>query len=314
MAIAIAALAVLLQLRAPAFFSPANLLDLLVALLPVFIVAIGATLVVVTGEIDISAGSIFAVCSVVAGALAVAGVPMPLVALAAPIAGAALGAINGALVGWIGLPSIVVTLATTVAWRDALRWTTEGAWVQGLPAWFQWLGATQQAYPLVALGIAAIPAALTAVALSRLPAGRAVYATGSNAEAARLAGLDPRRVRFLVFTIAGACAGLAAIVNAARFSQVPPNTGIGLELQVIAAVIVGGAAITGGRGTLGGTALGVVLLGMMGPALTFLGASAFWERAVQGAIILVAVGVDASRARRHAAGRGRRRIAGAAGA
>ncbi len=305
-ALALAALCAVLAMRAPAFFQAGNLLDVLLSALPVLLVALGATVVILTGEIDISVGSMFAVCSVAAGVLAVAGVPATGVLVLTPLLGAIFGAINGALVAWLGLPSIVVTLATMVAWRDALRWVTEGAWVQDLPPGFQWLGLSQSAYPIAAIAMAAIVAGAAAWALRFLPAGRAVYATGSNAQAAWLAGIDVRLVRFGAFTIAGACTGLAAVVNAVRFSQIPANSGIGLEMQVIAAVVVGGTAITGGRGTIAGTLLGVALLGAMGPALTFLGASAFWERALQGAIILVAVSADAFRSRRRSAATVRR--------
>ena len=296
--LALLALAALLVVRAPAFFQAGNLLDVLLATLPVLIAAVGATLVILTGEIDISVGSVFAVCSVAAGVMAVAGLPIPLVALLTPLIGAALGAINGGLVASLSLASIVVTLATMVAWRDALRWLTQGAWVQNLPPGFQWLGLSQGSYPVAAIAVATLVLLAAAWSLRRLPAGRAVYATGSNAQAAWLAGISVGRVRFWTFTIAGACTGLAALLNAVRFSQIPANSGIGLEMQVIAAVVVGGTAITGGRGTIVGTLLGVALLGAMGPALTFLGASAFWERALQGVIILVAVGSDAIRARR----------------
>ncbi len=296
--LALVALAALLAIRAPAFFQPGNLLDVLLATLPVLVAAIGATLVILTGEIDISVGSVFAVCSVAGGVMAVAGVPIPLVAVLTPVVGAALGAVNGALVASLSLASIVVTLATMVAWRDALRWLTQGAWVQDLPPGFQWLGLSQSLYPIAAISAAALVLLAAPWSLRRLPAGRAIYATGSNPQAAWLAGIDVRRVRFWTFTIAGACTGLAALLNSVRFSQIPANTGLGLEMQVIAAVVVGGASITGGRGTIAGTLLGVALLGAMGPALTFLGASAFWERALQGAIILTAVGADALRARR----------------
>jgi rhamnose transport system permease protein len=138
--------------------------------------------------------------------------------------------------------------------------------------------------------------------LRNLAAGRAVYATGSNAEAARLAGIEPARVVFWVFTLTGALCGCAALFNSVRFNQIPSNAGMRLEMQVIAAVIVGGTAVTGGRGGIAGTFLGVILLGAVGPALTFLGITAYWERAFQGAIILAAVAIDAirARARRHA--------------
>jgi rhamnose transport system permease protein len=139
--------------------------------------------------------------------------------------------------------------------------------------------------------------------MQNLSAGRAVYATGSNEDAARLAGLNTAAVKCAVFTAAGALTGLAALLNSVRFNQIPTNAGLGLEMKVIAAAIVGGAAIRGGQGTLMGTLLGVILLGAIGPALTFLGVSAYWERALQGAIILAAVAIDALRERRafHAA-------------
>jgi len=298
---------VVLALVAPRFFERGNLIDLLLANLPVLLAAIGATLVMLAGDIDISVGSQFAVCSVAAGALASAGVPMPAVAAATLLAGAFLGLVNGVLVADARIPSIVVTLATMVALRDGLRWITEGAWIQSLPPGFQWFGLTQDAFPAVVLAGGLGLTAAVAWACRRTRAGRAVYATGSSAEAARLAAIDTVAVRRGVFVAAGTCAALAGLVNAVRFSQIPSNTGLGLEMKVIAAVVVGGTAITGGRGTVVGTVLGVVLLGMSGPALTFLGASAYWERALQGAIILVAVGVPAlgrvraARAPRHGA-------------
>jgi rhamnose transport system permease protein len=285
---------VLLFLTAPAFFSPGNLLDMLLATLPVLIVAIGVTLVILIGEIDISVGSTFAIASVVAGqAAALTDASMPAVALAALVTGAAIGAINGGLVATIGLPSIVVTLATMVALRDGLRWVTQGAWVQNLPPGFQFLGASQGSYPFISLGVAVLVLSIASWGLRYLPAGRAVYAVGSSADAARLAGIPVTAVRFRVFVLAGACTGLAALLNAVRFNQVPANAGLGLEMQVIAAVVVGGTAITGGRGTLIGTVLGVALLGGIGPALTFLSANPYWERALQGVIVLAAVGLRA---------------------
>lgn len=283
----------ILAVAAPRFFEPSNLIDLVIANLPVLIAAIGATLVVLTGEIDISVGSTFAVCSVVAGTLATMGAPLPVVVLGAISVGAVIGATNGALVAWLRIPSIVVTLAAMVALRDGLRWMTEGAWVQNLPAEFQWFGLGQSTYPAIALGGTIALAAATAWLLRSTRAGRMIYATGSNPDAARLAAIDTAAVRFAVLTIAGVFTAIAAVVNAVRFTQVPPNTGLGLELKVVAAVVVGGAAITGGRGTIAGTVLGATLLGMSGPALTFLGASAYWERALQGAIILAAVAAQA---------------------
>jgi rhamnose transport system permease protein len=296
-AIAIAALAAVLLIVAPGFFAPDNLLDLCLANLPVLIVALGMTLVILTGQIDISVGSVFAICGVTAGWLAKAGLPLPLVVIGTCAAGTALGSLNGALVAYARIPSIVATLATMVALRDGLTWTTEGAWVQGLPTSFQWLGTSQTLYPFVAGAIAAGIALAFAWGLASLPAGRAIYATGSNQDAARLAGLRTPLVTFTVLATLGCLTGLAALLNSVRFNQIPSNAGLGLEMKVIAAVVVGGAAIRGGRGTVAGTLLGVALLGLIGPALTFLGVSAYWERAIQGAIILAAVAFDAARTR-----------------
>jgi rhamnose transport system permease protein len=296
-ALAILALAIVLAFAAPGYFSRENLTDLFLANMPVLIVALGMTLVILIGQIDISVGSIFAICGVTAGLLSKAGLPTPLAGLGACFTGAALGALNGTLVAYLRIPSIVVTLASMAALRDALRWQTQGAWVQDLPRDFQWFGLSQSAYPLAVAGIAVILSAGLAWILRNLAVGRAIYATGSNKEGARLAGIHTTLVTFSVFAAIGAFTGLAAILNSVRFNQIPINAGLGLEMKVIAAVVVGGTAITGGKGSVLGTVLGVVLLGAIGPALTFLGVSAYWERAVQGAIILAALVIDAVRTR-----------------
>ncbi|MEN3338479.1 MAG: rhamnose transport system permease protein [Acidobacteriota bacterium] len=294
-ALVIVALGLVLAGVAPAYFASDNLQDLFLGNMPALIVALGATLVILTGNIDISAGSMFAICGVVAGVVGKGGAPMPVVALSACLAGAALGALNGALVAYVRIPSVVVTLATMVALRDGLRWVTQGTWVQDLPSGFQWFGLSQGTYPFVAAAVVIVLQAGLGWGMRNLAAGRAVYATGSNEHAARLAGFDTARITSSVFALAGALTGLGALLNSVRFNQIPSNAGIGLEMKVIAAAVVGGAAISGGQGSVAGTLLGVVLLGAVGPALTFLGVNAYWERALQGAIILAAVTIDAVR-------------------
>jgi rhamnose transport system permease protein len=296
-AITIAALSLVMVFAAPAFFTRENLRDLFLANIPILVVAVGMTLVILAGQIDISVGSIFAICSVAAGMLAKAGLPPQIALIAACSFGAGLGSINGALVAYARIPSIVVTLASMVALRDALRWETQGAWVEDLPEAFQWFGLSPFAYPVLSSAAVALLVTVCAWALRNLTAGRAVYATGSNHEAARLTGIDTSLVTFSVFAVAGLLTGFAAVLNSVRFNQIPSNTGIGLEMKVIAAVIVGGASITGGVGTIPGTVLGVILLGMIGPALTFLGVSAYWEKAIQGGIILTAIILDSVRVR-----------------
>src|SRR5438105_1823125 len=137
-AAALAVLLVIVGVVAPSFFAPGNLRDLIINNVSILLIAIGMTLVILVGQIDISVGSQFAVCSIAAGLLAKTGLPMPLVFIAVMVTGALMGGLNGALIGWLRLPSIIVTLAMLVMWRDALRWVTEGAWVQGLPENFQW--------------------------------------------------------------------------------------------------------------------------------------------------------------------------------
>lgn len=281
------------SLAAPSFLSLNNLRDLLLSNAPVLLVAVGMTLVILTGQIDISAGSQFAVCSVAAGLLAKAGVPMPLVLIAVALIGATFGAVNGALIAWLKIPSIVMTLASMVVLRECLRWFTEGSWVQNLPASFQWFGLGQKTGQLLIVLLSVMAFALFAWSLKNVAAGRAVFAVGSDAEAARLVGIHPQSVTFAVFVIIGMLTGLAAILNAIRFIEVPSNAGTGLEMKAIAAVVVGGTAITGGRGSLIGTLIGVALLGTIGTALTFLGINPYWEKAIQGAIILLAVLTDA---------------------
>ena len=297
-ACAIAAFSLLLAFLRPAYFSAENLSELLLANLPVLVVGTGMTLVILTGEIDISVGSQFAVCRFVAGSLAEMGVSPWAAVIAAIFAGAMLGALNGWLVAFARIPSIVVTLASMVVLRDALRWTTQGAWVDNLPLGFQWLGLSPSVYQAVVIMTAAILAGGMGLGLHHLRAGRAIVATGSNAEGARLIGIGTGYVVFSVFSLTGALTGLAAALNAVRFNQIPSNTGLGLEMKVIAAVVLGGASINGGKGGVAGTVLGVVLLGMIGPALTFLGINAYWEKALQGSIILTAVLIDALSSRR----------------
>src|SRR5262245_21427087 len=295
-AIAYIALLAIVAAVAPGFYSFANLRDLAVGNAPVLIVAIGMTMVILTRQIDISVGSQFAVCSVAAGLiakmLANAGMPIAMVFVAVALIGCLVGAINGALVARMNIPSIVATLAVMVAMRDGLRWTTEGRWVQDLPRGFQWFGLGQSIGQVVIVVAAIAIFAAFAWGLKNLAAGRAVYAVGSDAEAARLAGIEPRRVVLGVFALMGGLTGVAATLDSIRFTDIQSNAGVGLELKAIAAVVVGGTAINGGRGSLAGTLIGVALLGTIGTALTFLGVNPFWEKAIQGAIILAAVASD----------------------
>ena len=293
MGLVLAGLLATLAVVAPGFFRTGNLRDVLVASAPLLVAAVGMSLVILARQIDISIGSQFAICGVAAGLLAKAGLPMPLVALGAIGTGGAMGAFNGGLIAFLGLPSIVVTLATMVLLRESLRWATEGVWVQDLPRSFQWFGQGQDTGRILVWATSLAVFVIFAWGMRYLAAGREVYATGSDPEAARLVGIQPRLVVFGVFVLMGALTGLAALLASVQFIDVQTNAGVGFELRVIAAVVVGGTAISGGRGTLLGTLLGIALLGVMSPALTFLGIQAHWDRALQGVVILLAIVADA---------------------
>jgi rhamnose transport system permease protein len=291
------ALLLVLAIFAPGFYQLQPLRSLLTREAPTLVVACGMALVIISRQIDISVGSQFSICSVCAGLLAAMNWPLLLVLPASIAIGAIMGAINGALVARLGLPSIVVTLATMVAGREGLRWLRQGVWVD-LPTGVQWLGLSQTTGQITLILIALVLLVLIALATKHLAAGRFVYAVGSDAEAARLAGIRPRLTTFAVFVFMGALTGLAAMMNVAQSPQVDPNSGMGLELRAIAAVVVGGVAISGGRGTLWGAFIGLLLLACINPALTHLHVAAYWEKAIQGAIILLAVVADGLRRRK----------------
>jgi len=294
---ALAAVLVGMAIFAPAFFSPQPLLSLLTREAPTLVVACGMACVIITRQIDISVGSVFSVCSVCAGLLAARGWPLLLVLPASIALGALLGAVNGLLVAGLRLPSIVVTLATMVTLRQGLNLVRQGEFVN-LPDRIQWFSLSQMAGQLVLVGASVVFLVALALAMRHVAAGRFVYAVGTDAEAARLAGIRPQLVTFLVFGFIGALTGLAAMMNLAQSPQVQPLSGAGLELKVIAAVVVGGVAISGGRGNLWGAFAGLLLLACVSPALTHLHIEAYWEKAIQGAIILLAVVADGLRTRK----------------
>jgi rhamnose transport system permease protein len=297
-AVALGVLLIFVAVAAPAFFQPQPLISLLTREAPTLVVACGMALVIICRQIDISVGSQFAVCSVCAGLLAAMKWPLALVLPASIVIGALMGAINGALVAGLRLPSIVVTLATMVTWRKALDWLRQGEFVN-LPDGGQWLGLSQSAGQWTLIAIALAVLGLLAFATKHLAAGRFIYAVGSDAEAARLAGIRPQLTTFCVFVFMGALVGLAAMMNVAQSPQVDPKSGSGLELKVIAAAVVGGVAVSGGRGKLWGVFVGLLLLVCISPALTHLHVEAYWEKAIQGTIILLAVVADGLRSRKN---------------
>ncbi len=291
---ALAVLLLSLAAFAPNFYEFQPLLSRFTSQMPALVAAIGITLVIITRQIDISIGAQFSMCGVVAGMVAAAGMPLGVAILAAIATGLLLGAFNGVFVAWLGLPSIVVTLATMVTWQEALRLWQQGR-LMDLPGGIQWFGMSQSAGQGVVIAVSFVLLLAFAWGMRNLAAGRYVYATGTDAEAARLAGINPKLTTFGVFVLMGALAGVAAVLNMVQSPQVQPNAGDGLELKTIAAAVVGGVAITGGRGNLWGVLLGLLLLANVNPALTYFRQEPYWERAIQGLVILLAVVADGLR-------------------
>lgn len=283
-----------LAARSPRFFASGEMKDVFVSAAPTLVAAVGMALVILARQIDISIGAQLSVCCITAGVLSAMKLPMPLVAAGTILLGLLMGMVNGLLVAFVNIPSIVATLATWVILLQTKKWWNQGEMIKGVGPDFQWFGLGQTAGQWAVVGVAALVFVLFALGVRYVAAGRAVYAVGSDAEAARLAGVRPRRVTFSVFAVMGALTAVAALLAAVRLPHVDPKTGEGgFELQVIAAVVVGGVAISGGRGTLLGVLVGVCLLGTVRSALVFLGSQPYWEKAIQGTIILLAVASDA---------------------
>jgi len=294
----LAVLTIILVLLAPNFFSLGNFKDILVNISYITIAAMGMMVVIITGQIDISIGATLSITSTLAASASKAGLPIWLVFLISIGSGAALGLINGILTTRFKIHSIIVTLGTLSVFRGALIYFTKGAWIYQLPPDFRSVGLGTFLgipNPIWAMLVVLL---LGAWVLSSTTWGRSLYAVGSNPEAARLSGIRVPLVQASVFVVLGALVGLATMFYATRFSTIQSNQGQGFEFVVITAVVVGGVHIFGGSGTVLGVALGALLVGITGTALTFLDISAYWEQALQGLFILLAVAFDSLRSRR----------------
>lgn len=281
-----------LSLASPAFLEVRNLTDILLNISVLAIVAIGMTLVILTGGIDISAGSVLALAAMAAGYVAQKGLGWPAATVAAALTGGAAGLLNGLLVARAGLPPIIVTLGTMSVYRGLVMGITGGKWIYNLPRNFTVLGQGRVLGLPIPIWILLAVAVLVGLFLNRTAFGRGICAAGSNPQAARLSGVPVRLTLGFVYTASGLLTGLAAALFAARFGVVQTTAGLGLELNAIAAAVIGGTNIAGGSGTVAGTVLGAVLMGVIANAMVLLRISAFWERVVVAALILVAVVVD----------------------
>jgi rhamnose transport system permease protein len=282
----------------PAFLSAANLHDMLVHSAAVAIVACGLTLVILTGEIDISVGAAMGLLAAILGLLCSPShfnLPVPLAVLLTLLLGTALGSFNGLLVTWGKIPSIIVTLGMLSILRGATELVMGGRWITDLPPGLRMLGTGSVFGIRISILTAIVVAATLMLLLHHTPLGRRIHAVGSNPSAARLAGLSNERIQWFTFTLTGLLVAVATVVTVPQLSVIEAGVGIGFELLVITCVVVGGTSISGGRGTLVGTLLAVALLGIVRTALIFLklgDGAVYWERAIQGSFILLAVLAD----------------------
>jgi len=260
------------------------------------ILAVGQTLVLVTRNVDLSVGSVLGLSAYLAGDLLShhQGMPLPLVFVLGMALGAACGLLNGVLVTWGQVPALVVTLGTLYMFRGLAFLWTNGTQVNAetLPDAFLNLGTDSVlGVPFLVL-IALVVLVVVGQWLRDYRAGRELYAIGSNPEGARLAGVRSDRRVLTAFVLAGALAGLGGVLFTARFGTVDATAGVGYELTVIAAAVVGGVAIFGGTGSVYGAALGALLLGTITSSLIVLKVPAFWQQAAVGALLLVAIAFD----------------------
>ncbi|MCS7187705.1 MAG: ATP-binding cassette domain-containing protein [Armatimonadota bacterium] len=289
--------AVAVGLKNPAFVTAEHWLTLIQEAAPMLIGAVAISIVILSGNLDLSIGSVLGACAMAAGHLAKAELPLYLVVLLALSLGAAIGIVNGTLVTRLAIPSIIVTLGMMGIVRGTMIVLTKGYWVIGLPESFRWLGTGKILGVPVPIWIAMTVLLLGWFLLSRTEWGRDLYAIGNNPEAARLAGIPVRKRLFSVFVVCGALIGLAAIVYAARFPVVQSETGKGFELDVITAAVFGGVNIFGGAGSVIGAALGAFAVTVLHSALTFMQLAGEWDKFALGGLILLSIAADSIRQR-----------------
>ncbi len=301
LAVAIVGLAVVVGIVNPRFLATRNLTDIVLGNAYIAVAAIGMSMVIISGNIDISVGSLIGVLATVSGSLAVAGAPT-LVSWVVPLViGVAVMAAQGAVVAYLRIPSIVVTLGMLSILKGGLISVTGGKWITGLPEAYHL--ADIQVFGVLPMSVLllAVMTVLAALWMRYSPSGRAIYATGGNAEAARLCGVNPQRTVVMVFALHGFFAGIATLLFATQQEIIQSTTPPNLELTVITASVVGGVSILGGVGTVVGSTLATLLIGEITSALVFINVSPYWTDALRGALILATVIADILRRQRRAA-------------
>ncbi|MCR9139987.1 MAG: ABC transporter permease [Alphaproteobacteria bacterium] len=295
--IMIAILIVALSFLSDSFLTFRNLQNILNQNAPLAIMASAMTLVIIGGGFDLSVGSIFAVAGVSAAWIALNVDPFVGLAIA-PFIGLALGMMNGIVITSLNIHSFLATIATSMVFKGVAILITDGRLIPVRLAEFTWLGRDKVGGIFIAVIVMVLFALALTFVLTRTAFGRKVYSVGGNEEAAILSGVRTNRVKIATFAIAGMAAGLAAAISVSRISMGQPGAGIGMELQAIAAVILGGTSIYGGSGAVWRSVAGVLLLALINNGFNILNADPFYRDLTTGLIILAAVGISASGQRR----------------
>lgn len=287
--------------RGPAgsiFLSVENLTNILTQVCVIAVLAAGSSLVIFGGGIDLSAGSLLAWGAAVAAGSLKAGWPVGVAAAAGIAAAGALGLVNGGLIAALKLPPFIATLGMLGIARGFTYVYLGGAPVFTFPDSFRWLAEGRVAGLPVPVWIMLLVYAGCHLLLSKTAFGRATYAVGGNEEAARLSGIGVGRHKTALYALAGCSAGLAGLLLAARLDSAEPQAGDGYELDAIAAVVMGGTSLAGGEGTMAGSLIGALIMGVVRNGLNLLNVSSYWQKSAIGAVILVAVLIDVSRRRK----------------
>ncbi|MDX3100698.1 ABC transporter permease [Nonomuraea angiospora] len=295
--VALVALVVALSLLSPDFLSVTNLLNVGVQAAVTAILAFGQTFVIVTSGIDLSVGSVAALSAIVlAWTASVAGLPWPLATLVSLVVGVACGLVNAVLIAYGRLPPFIATLAMLGVARGLALVISAGSPIP-MPDAVSHLGDTAGGVLPVPVIVMVVMGVIAAVVLNRTYAGRAMYAIGGNEEAARLSGIKVGRQKLVTYALSGGFAAVAGIVLASRLASAQPQAAAGYELDAIAAVVIGGASLSGGKGRALGTFVGALILAVLRNGLNLLSVSAFWQQVVIGVVIALAVLVDTLRRR-----------------
>lgn len=277
------------------FLTANNLLNLLLQVTSNALIAFGMTFVILTGGIDLSVGSILALSSALTAGLLGSGMPVTLAILISLILGCILGMMNGLLISYGKLAPFIVTLATMTIFRGAtLVYTNGNPITKGLSDTFlfQFLG---QGYivgipfPVIIMFIVFI---VLYVLLHRTAFGKSVYAIGGNEKAAYISGVKLNKVKIIIYSISGMMASISGLIITSRLSSAQPTAGASYEMDAIAAVVLGGTSLSGGKGRILGTLIGALIIGVLNNGLNIIGVSAFWQQVVKGVVILIAVLID----------------------